>query len=417
MIWYTLFSILYLFTTIFYVFFCKVLKLDKSVFTFIFNRLDIFFNFYNTINLLLRNTKESTITNRNTNISFKDIYNEVNYYKSKDIKINTNKDKFNNSIIFCLLNNKLLSSLTNYSFSLNYIVNIIVPTPKSNVIKKLNFSFFSNKVLLLNTDLNSPFRANFKKSYLLHKKNLFTNLNFPVIISEKLNKAVNNTWLVKFSPSNFIKYIDYLNVNTYNILYLRKAKVFNKGRYSRNRQYYRTGVYWCLYVNIIAVVGIYFWFYRFTMNFGYLWWLLFAFIVSFIVPKAVKYRLYNPKKLINSITDDLIWLGVLVLNMKHIFINFFNKFLSLLSSYYLNTQFFNLSNTNNSVKGSVTYYFNIIKYMNLIGANSLVNNVIYKWEFSNTNYYYNSIMQSKPIVLEKIKQYWLGLVSIVFFTK
>ncbi len=28
-----------------------------------------------------------------------------------------------------------------------------------------------------------------------------------------------------------------------NILFLRKNKVFNKGRYSRNRQTYRTGVY------------------------------------------------------------------------------------------------------------------------------------------------------------------------------
>jgi hypothetical protein len=27
--------------------------------------------------------------------------------------------------------------------------------------------------------------------------------------------------------------------------FLRKSKLFNKGRYSRNRQTYRTGAYWC----------------------------------------------------------------------------------------------------------------------------------------------------------------------------
>jgi len=127
-------------------------------------------------------------------------------------------------------------------------------------------------------------------------------------------KGIFNTlqtiWQIKFSPSNFVKYISFSGLPAYNILYLRKAKVFNKGRYSRNRQYYRTGVYWCLYVNIIAVVGIYFWFYRFTMNFGYLWWLLYAFIMSFIIPRTLKYRLYLPRVLAKSFYKDAMWLGV-----------------------------------------------------------------------------------------------------------
>lgn len=415
-IWYTLFSVLYLFTTIFYIFFCKLLKLDKSIFTFVFNKLDEFFNFYNTISLLLKNTKENNLSNRNTNINFKDIYNEVTFYSNKDIKLNINRNTFDTSSIFCLLNNKLLTSLAVYSYSLNYFISL-TPYHKSTNIKKVNLSYFSNKVSLLNTKFNVFSEIKSTKSYLIYKKKLFTNSKISVTISEKFNTAVNKTWLIKFSPSNFIKYIDYLNINTYNILYLRKAKVFNKGRYSRNRQYYRTGVYWCLYVNIIAVVGIYFWFYRFTMNFGYLWWLLFAFIASFIVPKAVKYRLYNPKNLVNSITDDLIWLGVLVLNIKYIFTNFFSKILLLLNNYYLNSQFFNLNKTNNIIKNTISSYFSMINFISLSGNNSLINNVIYKWEFSNTNYYYNSIIQSKPIILEKVKQYWLGLVSIIFFTK
>lgn len=35
--------------------------------------------------------------------------------------------------------------------------------------------------------------------------------------------------------------------------FLRKNKSFNKGRYSRNRQVYRTGVYMCFYINVIAL--------------------------------------------------------------------------------------------------------------------------------------------------------------------
>lgn len=50
---------------------------------------------------------------------------------------------------------------------------------------------------------------------------------------------------------------------------IRKTKSFNKSRYSRNRQYYRTGVYWCLWLNIILVFALYYAFYRYTLKFGY----------------------------------------------------------------------------------------------------------------------------------------------------
>lgn len=52
-------------------------------------------------------------------------------------------------------------------------------------------------------------------------------------------------------------------------LVLRKTKSFNKSRYSRNRQYYRTGVYWCLWLNIILVLGLYYSFYRYSLKFSY----------------------------------------------------------------------------------------------------------------------------------------------------
>lgn len=50
---------------------------------------------------------------------------------------------------------------------------------------------------------------------------------------------------------------------------LRKTKSFNKSRYSRNRQYYKTGVFLCLWANIIFIVGAYYLFFRLTLKFSY----------------------------------------------------------------------------------------------------------------------------------------------------
>ncbi len=55
---------------------------------------------------------------------------------------------------------------------------------------------------------------------------------------------------------------------------LRKTKSFNKSRYSRNRQYYRTGVFLCLWANIIFVIGSYYAFFRLTFKFSYIFIIL-----------------------------------------------------------------------------------------------------------------------------------------------
>lgn len=55
---------------------------------------------------------------------------------------------------------------------------------------------------------------------------------------------------------------------------LRKTKSFNKSRYSRNRQYYRTGVFLCLWANIIFLLGGYYVFFRLTFKFSYLFIIL-----------------------------------------------------------------------------------------------------------------------------------------------
>ena len=80
--------------------------------------------------------------------------------------------------------------------------------------------------------------------------------------------------------------------------FLRKNKVYNKGRYSRCRQNYRTGVYMCMYLSILCIFGLYYYFYKFSFNFTYLWWFFIAFFGSFFIPKIVKYRLYEPSTLL-----------------------------------------------------------------------------------------------------------------------
>lgn len=74
----------------------------------------------------------------------------------------------------------------------------------------------------------------------------------------------------KYSSSSLHKYIDVLN-SKYEYQFLRKNKVYNKGRYSRTRQNYRTGVYMCVYLSLTTIFGLYFIFYRFSFSFTHVW--------------------------------------------------------------------------------------------------------------------------------------------------
>lgn len=163
---------------------------------------------------------------------------------------------------------------------------------------------------------------------------------FPSKISNKikLNKYKNfifyffkkidiKNFKIFFQTSSLINLYNKNVFKKININFLRKNKFFNKGRYSRNRQYYRTGVYWCLYINIIAVLGFYFWFYKITLNFGYLWWLLWLFFASFFLPKFFKYINNRDFFLFNSIAIDFFFI------LKMIPLLFY-KFTSLLYKIY-----------------------------------------------------------------------------------
>jgi hypothetical protein len=116
----------------------------------------------------------------------------------------------------------------------------------------------------------------------------------------------------KFSSTSINKFLSIDQLNNFEFQFLRKNKVYNKGRYSRCRQNYRTGVYMCMYLSVCSIFGLYYWFYKFTFNFSYLWWFFIAFFGSFFFPKIVKYRLYEPSVLLSKFFEFFKWLFSLV---------------------------------------------------------------------------------------------------------
>lgn len=192
-----------------------------------------------------------------------------------------------------------------------------------------------------------------------------------------------SAFIIRFSSTTASKYLKTTYLPLLEILFLRKSKVFNKGRYSRNRQFYRTGVYWCLYINIIAIVGLYFWFYRFVMNFGYLWWLLYISLVSFALTKSFHYDVVLPHKLVKSVMNDLLFFSLilnelinlinstLVNNLVSLFTDSFSKLSKIIHSYSTLQVWF--------IKGLVSglYFQN--------------NSTLFFWRFNNINYYIHSI--------------------------
>ena len=157
---------------------------------------------------------------------------------------------------------------------------------------------------------------------------------FKLRINRDFYKLLKNYYTIKFSESSITKHISPGKIKNYSILYLRKNRIFNKGRYSRNRQLYRTGVYWCLWLNIIMVYGLYFIFYRFSFNFGYIWWGILILAYSTIFSRIIKYNFYNVFYIYKEFLNLQRWYGYLILD----FINFIKL---VFKNYFININLFN----------------------------------------------------------------------------
>jgi hypothetical protein len=212
----------------------------------------------------------------------------------------------------------------------------------SPVNSKLDFLLASSRIVTLYTDpaeslriINSFWRRvkalrrpkteeNFDEYFLTEwkkKLSIYEKLNFIVLEnsfnivrckSEKFVKTfvtVNKPLLVapKLSSSSLHKLFNLSSVTNLEFQYLRKNKVYNKGRYSRCRQNYRTGVYMCMYLSVVSIFGLYYWFYKFSFNFTYLWWFFIVFVGSFFLPKIIKYRLYEPTTIVTKVFDFFKW--------------------------------------------------------------------------------------------------------------
>lgn len=156
---------------------------------------------------------------------------------------------------------------------------------------------------------------------------------FKIRVNDQFYKLL-KYYIIRFSESSITKHINRSSLNFFSFQYLRKNRIFNKGRYSRNRQLYRTGVYWCLWLNIIMVYGLYFMFYRFTFNFGYFWWGILFLAYSTIFSRIAKYNFYNINYLYKEFNNLIKWYG-------HIFNNMILLAESSLIRYFKNINLFN----------------------------------------------------------------------------
>ena len=170
-------------------------------------------------------------------------------------------------------------------------------------------------------NFNDYFLSNWGKKITIYKNLSFVKTtNMFYLVCSKSEELVRNVVLVdkkllvspKFSSTSINKFLNVQQLDNFEFQFLRKNKVYNKGRYSRCRQNYRTGVYMCMYLSVCSIFGLYYWFYKFSFNFTYLWWFFIVFVASFFFPKIVKYRLYEPTTLFNKFIDFFKWFAALV---------------------------------------------------------------------------------------------------------
>lgn len=160
------------------------------------------------------------------------------------------------------------------------------------ICKILNFILSLREEPLINPD-----KSKMKIEYPIHqtkKKNIIS----PFLSFTKKIKKHGNTFPinnVRFT-SNLITLENFFTKYR-NIFFLKNNKLYNKGRYSRNKQTYRTGVIWCLWLTVVSVAGSFYYFYSFTFKFTYLWIIFFIFVSKLIYNYAVKHNYFNSWKL------------------------------------------------------------------------------------------------------------------------
>jgi hypothetical protein len=150
---------------------------------------------------------------------------------------------------------------------------------------------------------------------------------FAVTMYQPFKLEMVSKYSVRYSDSSITKNYSIGFLEKIKIMYLRKSKMFNKSRFSRNRQLYRTGVYWCLWINIVIVYALYFYFYRFSFTFGYFWYIIGFFFFSFFFGRGLQIGFFKRNGIKNEIINFYRWSSFLVsyLFMAYTWSNYFTK--------------------------------------------------------------------------------------------
>jgi len=118
--------------------------------------------------------------------------------------------------------------------------------------------------------------------------------------------------LKNFDKYNFnIKVQDFslYTTPTHSIIYfLRKNRVFNKGRYSRNRQTCKMAFYFALSIHCMGVTGLFMWYYNLLIKFTYMWYVFLVWISVGVISSIFRYRLYSTTLFYNNIYSFSNWL-------------------------------------------------------------------------------------------------------------
>jgi hypothetical protein len=125
------------------------------------------------------------------------------------------------------------------------------------------------KVFLAHSPTNHTYSLNLVKRAVLPTQSLST------LSKDSLPK-------LSFGGVGFFSYFTgWVDSESTSIFFLRANNLYNKSRYSRNRQTYRTGVYWCMWLTVLTVIGLYYYLYVFLIKFTYLWVLFYVSLLCF----------------------------------------------------------------------------------------------------------------------------------------
>ena len=261
------------FFTFFFIFFYKKIFLS-NIKIHITIKNNFFFKFFLIYfgNLIKIHTfdKKMIVTINNVNVINKFINNLIEKSNLDYYFIFTFLDTFLLEEVFFLDENNT-SNLKNY---------IIISQSKKN---NLNFSSEYLKQLFKESKYTNKFESQKKiNNENFSNSNLNFNYNYTTIneiYPYRLRENFNLNYLVPEKINNFFKFKFEEDDN-------------NKGKLPRNKQNYRTGVFLCIWLTVITVLGLYFYFYFLLIKYSYLFFLFIIFIFYFFY----KFFIFKKKK-------------------------------------------------------------------------------------------------------------------------